>query len=64
MPVFSSDKCPVVLWLILQMIKDDKNFTTKVLVDSPLTNRLLDRYSEVLECEAKENSMKCLHGRI
>ena len=54
MPVFSLDKCPVVLWLIYQMFKDDKNFTTKVLVDSPLTNRLLDRYSEVLEGEAKE----------
>lgn len=54
MPVFSLDRCPVVLWLVYQMFKDDKNFTTKVLVDSPLTNRLLDRYSEVLEGEAKE----------
>ena len=55
MPVFSLDKCPVVLWLIYQMFKDDKDFDTKVLVDSPLTNRLLDRYGEVLEGEAKEN---------
>ena len=54
MPVFSLDKCPVVLWLIYQMFKDDEDFKTKVLVDSPLTNRLLDRYSEVLEGEAKE----------
>ena len=54
MPVFSLDKCPVILWIIYQMFKDDKNFDTKVLVDSPLTNRLLDRYSEVLEGEAKE----------
>lgn len=54
MPVFSLDKCPVVLWLVYQMFKDDKDFNTKVLVDSPLTNRLLDRYSEVLEGEAKE----------
>lgn len=54
MPVFSLDKCPVVLWLIYQMFKDDKDFDTKVLVDSPLTNRLLDRYGEVLEGEAKE----------
>ena len=54
MPVFSLDKCPVVLWLVYQMFKDDKDFDTKVLVDSPLTNRLLDRYSEVLEGEAKE----------
>jgi metallo-beta-lactamase family protein len=54
MPVFSLDKCPVVLWLVYQMFKDDNDFNTKVLVDSPLTNRLLDRYSEVLEGEAKE----------
>lgn len=54
MPVFSLDKCPVVLWLVYQMFKDDKDFNTKVLVDSPLTNRLLDRYSEILEGEAKE----------
>lgn len=54
MPVFSLDKCPVVLWLIYQMFKDDKDFDTTVIVDSPLTNRLLDRYNEVLEGEAKE----------
>lgn len=54
MPVFSLDKCPVILWIIYQMFKDDKDFDTKVLVDSPLTNRLLDRYSEILEGEAKE----------
>lgn len=53
-PVFSLDKCPNVLWLIYSMFKDDEDFTTKVLVDSPLTNRLLDRYSEVLDGEAKE----------
>ena len=53
-PVFSLDKCPNILWLIYQMFKDDEDFDTKVLVDSPLTNRLLDRYSEVLEGEAKE----------
>lgn len=54
MPVFSLDKCPVILWIIYQMFKDDKDFDTKVLVDSPLTNRLLDRYGEVLEGAAKE----------
>lgn len=63
MPVFSLDKCPVVLWLIYQMFKDDKNFDTKVLVDSPLTNRLLDRYSEVLEGEAKEQFDEMLNWK-
>ena len=53
-PVFSLDKCPNILWLLYQMFKDDKDFKTKIVIDSPLTNRLLDRYSEVLEGEAKE----------
>lgn len=53
-PVFSLDKCPNILWLLYQMFKDDKDFKTKVLIDSPLTNRLLDRYSEVLIGDAKE----------
>ena len=53
-PVFSLDKCPNILWILYQMFKDDKDFTAKILIDSPLTNRLLDRYSEVLEGEAKE----------
>lgn len=54
-PVFSLDKCPVMLWLIYQMFKDDKDFDTKVVIDSPLTNRLLDRYQEVLEGELRDN---------
>lgn len=53
-PVFSLDKCPNILWLLYQMFKDDKDFNTKILVDSPLTNRLLDEYSNVLEGDAKE----------
>lgn len=54
MPVFSLDKCPNVLWLIYQMFKDVPHFKTKVLVDSPLTNRLLDSYKSVLANEALE----------
>lgn len=52
-PVFSLDKCPNILWLLYQMFKDDPDFKTKILIDSPLTNRLLDRYSEVLSGDAK-----------
>lgn len=53
-PVFSLDKCPNILWLLYNMFKDDPSFDTKILVDSPLTNRLLDAYSEALEGDAKE----------
>ena len=53
-PVFSLDKCPNILWLLYTMFKDDKDFDTKILIDSPLTNRLLDVYSDILEGETKE----------
>ena len=53
-PVFSLDKCPNILWLLYNMFKDDPSFDTKIIVDSPLTNRLLDAYSEALEGDAKE----------
>lgn len=53
-PVFSLDKCPNMLWIIYNMFKDNKEFDTKVVIDSPLTNRLLDRYSEVLQGDAKD----------
>lgn len=52
MPIFSLDKCPNVLWLIYDMFKDDQSFDTKIVVDSPLTNRLLDEYQKVLEGES------------
>ena len=54
MPVFSLDKCPNILFLIYEMFKDMPHFKTKVIVDSPLTNRLLDSYKEVLDSEALE----------
>lgn len=52
-PVFSLDKCPNVLWLLFQAFKDYEGFDTKIIIDSPLTNRLLDRYGELLQGEAK-----------
>lgn len=53
-PIFSLDKCPNILWIIYQMFKDEREFNTKIVIDSPLTNRLLDRYSELLQGEAKD----------
>ena len=52
-PVFSLDKCPNILWILYNLFKDYRNFDTKIVIDSPLTNRLLDRYSEVLKGDAK-----------
>lgn len=53
MPIFSLDKCPNMLWILYQTFKDYKNFDTKIIIDSPLTNRLLDCYSDLLQDEAK-----------
>lgn len=53
-PVFSLDKCPNILWMLYNMFGKDETFDTKIVIDSPLTNRLLDRYGEVLTGEAKE----------
>ena len=63
MPIFSLDKCPNVLWIIYQLFKDYPNFTTKIVVDSPLTNRLLDEYEKVLEGEAKDKFEEMLHWK-
>ena len=52
-PVFSLDKAPNILWILYNLFKDYPNFDTKIVIDSPLTNRLLDRYSEVLKGDAK-----------
>lgn len=54
-PSFSLDRTPYVLWLLYTMFGSDKNFNIPILIDSPLTNRLLDCYSNVLEGEAKDN---------
>ena len=53
-PVFSLDKCPNILWVLYNLFKDDVDFDTKIIIDSPLTNRLLDVYSDILTGDAKK----------
>ena len=53
-PTFSLDRMPFILWELYQLFGKDESFTVPVLVDSPLSNRLLDCYSSILEGEAKE----------
>ena len=53
-PTFSLDRCPYILWILYTLFGKNENFKVPILVDSPLTNRLLDCYSSVLEGEAKE----------
>ena len=53
-PTFSLDRCPYILWILYTLFGKDERFKVPVLVDSPLTNRLLDCYSSILEDDAKE----------
>lgn len=53
-PSFSLDRTPYILWILYSLFGKDENFKIPILVDSPLTNRLLDCYSSILDGKSKE----------
>ena len=53
-PTFSLDRMPYILWILYTLFGKDESFKIPILVDSPLSNRLLDCYSSILENEEKE----------
>ena len=53
-PTFSLDRMPFILWDLYQLYGKDENFKVPILVDSPLSNRLLDCYSSILDGEQKD----------
>jgi metallo-beta-lactamase family protein len=53
-PTFSLDRLPYILWLLYSMFGDDKTFEVPIVIDSPLSIRLLQAYSESLQGEAKD----------
>ena len=53
-PCFSLDRMPYILWLIYSIFGNDENFRIPIIVDSPLSIRLLNVYSELMQGEAKE----------
>jgi metallo-beta-lactamase family protein len=53
-PTFSLDKTPIVLKYLYDMFGKDKSFKVPIIVDSPLSIRLLNHYSSILEDEKKE----------
>ena len=53
-PTFSLDRMPFILWELYQLFGNDESFKVPILVDSPLSNRLLDCYSTILDGDAKE----------
>lgn len=57
-PTFSLDRAPAMLYMIWKRFKDDESFkNVKVILDSPLMNRLLDVYVNELD-EDKSNLLK------
>lgn len=53
-PSFSLDRTPYILWILYSLFGKDENFKIPILVDSQLTNRLLDCYSSILDGKSKE----------
>lgn len=53
-PTFSLDRMPYIIWILYELFGNDESFNIPVLVDSPLSNRLLDCYSSILEGELKD----------
>ena len=53
-PTFSLDRMPYILWILYTLFGKDESFKIPILVDSPLSNRLLDCYSSILEGDQKE----------
>ena len=57
-PTFSLDRTPAMLYLLWKKYKDDERFKDiKILVDSPLSNKLLDVYLDELD-EEKSNLLR------
>lgn len=53
-PTFSLDRFPFIIWELYQLFGHDPSFNIPIILDSPLSNRLLDCYSSILEGDRKE----------
>ena len=51
-PIFSLDRCPNILTILYDIFGNDPDFTTDVVVDSPLSVKMLKEYCDVLEDES------------
>ena len=59
-PTFSLDKPAVVLWILYTMFGNDESFKVPILLDSPLSVRLLNHYGNILDGDKKEDFNKML----
>ncbi len=53
-PTFSLDRMPFIIWELYEMFGKNEDFKIPILIDSPLSNRLLDCYSSILVGKEKE----------
>lgn len=53
-PTFSLDRMPFIIWELYEMFGKNEDFKIPILIDSPLSNRLLDCYSSMLVGKEKE----------
>lgn len=52
-PTFALDRTPYILWILYSLFGKQEDFSVPVIIDSPLANRLLDCYSDILDDERK-----------
>ena len=62
-PCFALDRTPYMLWLLYSAFSDDMTFFTRIIVDSPLAIRLLEKYGKELEGEAKQKFTEMMDWR-
>lgn len=60
-PIFALDRGPNILTMLYDIFGEDKDFTTDVIVDSPLAVKMLHEYENVLEGESAEKLNKVLN---
>ena len=53
-PCFSLDRSPYILWLLYSIFGQDESFNIPIIIDSPLSIRLLNAYGEILQGDVKE----------
>lgn len=59
-PVFSNDRCQNMMTYLYDIFNDDAGFDIPILIDSPMSTRVCNAYSELLEGEDAEKWRKVL----
>ena len=52
-PTFSLDRVPYILYILYSLFGNNESFNVPIIIDSPLSNKLLNCYSQILSDEKK-----------